>query len=283
MEPPAVSVIIPTFNRPQHTVRAVRSALAQSFTFIEVIVVDDGSDPPFALPEELRRDGRVTCLRRDDNEGAAAARNFGAEKARGEWLAWLDSDDWWHRDKLHRQIRYLERLGDRRRAVALATGFAYVDERGREEARIPVPGHDVEMFYAGCWFCPGSTVVMSRALFSRVGGFDTTLARHEDLDWYIRMAQAGGRLEVVPEVLAYIRKGPKPPLCVVKDAGAGMLAKHERGQGPIADLRAHLHLEYASSALKRERDIPVFLTHMAASLYWRPRLRLAVRAFWKRP
>src|SRR5580700_8153945 len=99
---PAITAIIPTFNRAHIVARAVASVVSQELPpdhSIEVIVVDDGSsDAPAAA---LRPFGsQVTCIRHDRNEGAAAARNTGVAAARGDYLAFLDSDDVWLPNKL---------------------------------------------------------------------------------------------------------------------------------------------------------------------------------------
>ena len=86
---PRLSVIIPTFERPQATRRAIESALAQAVD-LEVLVVDDGSRAPFAFS---RAAPNLKVIRLDENLGPANARNFGAGQAQADWIAFLDSDD----------------------------------------------------------------------------------------------------------------------------------------------------------------------------------------------
>ena len=281
---PSVSIIIPVFNRERQASEAVRSALAQSFADTQIIVVDDGSNPPLKLNDELLEDEWVELVRLDENKGASAARNAGAMIAQGDWLAWLDSDDLWDSDKLKKQIAYLETLAEPKR-VALATGFEYVGEEGKADRRIPIASDDPQLFFAGCWFCPGSTVILSRELFEMVGPYDENLRRLEDLDWFARMALSGGRLEVVSEVLASISTGQKAPLAKVKQAGAIITEKfsndeYELPTGALSNLQAYLRLEYAASALKRDHNRLSFLYHMAASLRNRPRTCPHIHEFW---
>lgn len=103
-----ISIIIPTFNREHLIQKAVESVLDQSYTDIEVIVIDDGSTDNTEEKVRLIEDERVRYLKLNNNGGACRARNKGAEIARGEYLAFQDSDDIWHKDKLEKQIRFLE-------------------------------------------------------------------------------------------------------------------------------------------------------------------------------
>ncbi|HHN67729.1 MAG TPA: glycosyltransferase family 2 protein [Thermopetrobacter sp.] len=287
MSAPLVSVIIPVFNRPALVANAIRSALGQQFTDLEVIVVDDGSDPPLVLPRGLREEARLRCLRLPRNGGAAQARNAGAREARGAWFAWLDSDDTWRPDKLRRQMARLETLTDRER-VAVATGFAYVDATGGRDVRLPIPASDPALFFAGCWFAPGSSVILSRRLFERVGPFDERLRRLEDNDWFIRMALAGGRLEVVRENLVTVAKGRKAPYATVAAAGARMLRKFERQREALPPralpiLRGCLHYEYAAALMKRDHKTLRGLGHLALSWFHHPRLTIGPHDFWTTP
>src|SRR4051794_31221399 len=84
-----LSVIIPVYNRQALAERAIRSALAQSIEGMEIVVVDDGSQPPFLLPDDIKASPHVSLVRHDSNRGPAAARNSGIANARGEWIALL--------------------------------------------------------------------------------------------------------------------------------------------------------------------------------------------------
>ncbi len=86
---PLLSIVILTYNRPQLLERAVRSALSQTVQDLEVIVIDDGSSVPVNLPEHPK----LRVVRLPENRGLAAARNAGAQAARGRWISYLDDDD----------------------------------------------------------------------------------------------------------------------------------------------------------------------------------------------
>ena len=110
MSRPILSVVIPTWNRARLVCEAIQSALDQRPGMVEVIVVDDGStDNTF---EDLARHfgDRIHLLRRPYRGGIGSARNAGVLRARGELLAFLDSDDLWRRGKLDAELRVLERF-----------------------------------------------------------------------------------------------------------------------------------------------------------------------------
>ena len=106
---PKISVVIPTYNREDKVRKAIESALAQSFTDLEVIVVDDGSsdDTGQAFSETF---GDRIRYYFQANQGASVARNKGIEEARGEWIAFLDSDDVWEKEKLELAAEALDQF-----------------------------------------------------------------------------------------------------------------------------------------------------------------------------
>lgn len=108
MRAPTVSVVIPTRNRGNLVARAVRSVLAQTFTDLELIVVDDASTDNTAQVLAAFEDPRLRTIRREKNSGAAAARNAALRETSGKYLAFLDDDDFWLLDKLQCQVAALE-------------------------------------------------------------------------------------------------------------------------------------------------------------------------------
>ena len=108
---PSVSTVIPTRNRAQIVRRAVQSALAQTFTDLEVVVIVDGPDS--ITVEVLRQisDPRLRVIELEASVGASTARNFGAAQAHGKWIALLDDDDEWLPTKIERQLMAAEAVG----------------------------------------------------------------------------------------------------------------------------------------------------------------------------
>src|SRR5277367_6259308 len=126
---PKVSVVIPTYNRADKVRKSVESVLAQSFTDLEVIVVDDGSSDETEQTLKQAFGDRIRYYFQT-NQGASVARNRGIEEARGEWIAFLDSDDLWEKEKIEWQLKAMERFGPQ-------CGGCYTDVRffNHEETR----------------------------------------------------------------------------------------------------------------------------------------------------
>jgi glycosyltransferase involved in cell wall biosynthesis len=108
-----VSVIIPTRNRAELLTRALNSALRQTYPYFEIIIIDDASEDNTAAIVQNFKDERLRYILLKKNMGAAAARNTGIEQAGGEYVAFLDSDDQWHPEKLAHQVGAMESLSSR--------------------------------------------------------------------------------------------------------------------------------------------------------------------------
>ena len=204
----SVSVIIPTYNRPTMVARAVASACTQTYAPYEIIVIDDASSPPLTAADLNCDDPRIKIVRLKRNQGAAAARQVGINEAQGDVIAFLDSDDIWLPNKLEAQIPFLEEAFRANELIAVACGWKNVPENGGlSYQRIPVPSSRVSDFAGGCWFSPGTTVILPKRAFEIVGPFNHQLRRLEDLEWYLRFALAGGQLQVAPIIGAIISIG----------------------------------------------------------------------------
>ena len=110
---PLISVIMPAYNSEYTIERAIESVLAQTYTRFELLVIDDYStDNTVKLVDSfMKQDSRVILLKNTQNLGVAATRNLGCRKAKGEYLAFLDSDDVWFEDKLQKQIHFMQEKG----------------------------------------------------------------------------------------------------------------------------------------------------------------------------
>ncbi|MEZ5665926.1 MAG: glycosyltransferase family 2 protein [Alphaproteobacteria bacterium] len=193
MQGPAVTVVIPVFNGAATLGAALDSVLAQSFADFEAIVVDDASTDDLAAVLAARPDPRLRLLRLEANRGAGGARNAGIAEARGRLVAFLDADDFWHPDKLARQVPFLDGLP----ADAAVACTAFVLRRaatGVERIHRPAYRADqpaLPMLAFGCDLSPGTTLLARREAFPAVGPFDERLRRLEDWDWLLRYAARG--------------------------------------------------------------------------------------------
>ena len=198
-----VSVVIPTYDRWPVVGEAVESVLAQSFDDYELIVVDDGSTEETG--DRLRQYGERLTVLTQRRGGVSAARNLGACRALGKYLAFLDSDDLWHPRKLQRQLDFMERNPEveicQTDEIWIRNG-ARVNPRNRHRK----PSGDV--FRASLELClvSPSAVMMRRELFERVGGFDESLPVCEDYDLWLRIAR-DTEIPLIPEALVTKRGG----------------------------------------------------------------------------
>lgn len=192
MSDPLVSVILPTYNRTGLLERAMASVLAQDYRAIELIVVDDASSEDIAAVVEGFGDPRARCLRCERNVGAAAARNVGLEAARGEFIAFQDSDDLWLQDKLRKQV-------DALRVAGPDIGFVYTDVARLAENMLNIfPGRtlgqdrqrlsDVALGDGILFSYTQSWLVRADALRA-AGPFDPAFRRWEDWDLCIRLTR----------------------------------------------------------------------------------------------
>jgi glycosyltransferase involved in cell wall biosynthesis len=286
---PRISVIIPVYNRQALTERALHSVRNQDVQDMEIIVVDDCSQPPFQLPETLAIKNSIRVIRHGENRGAGPARNSGIQAAHADWLAFLDSDDYWPANTLQPRLQLAEQNFriNHDPMVAYAGGFVYDDARtGARDTRVPRPSRDPRDFASGCWFCPGSTLLAHKAAFQLIGSFDPALRRLEDLDWFIRFALAGGRLEVWPDTAAIVEVGAKPQLRVLEDAATQLHAKYLESTGPVhlppsmaRRLESYLDVERAAGCASRRQWLAA-LYYLARSLIKVPRLTLHLERFW---
>lgn len=183
---PKVSVIIPTYNRLAMLKEAVDSVLAQDFEDMELLVVDDGSTDGTA--EEMEQyGGRVKLLRQPENKGVSAARNKGILHARGKYIAFLDSDDLWVKGKLKIQTAFLQ---DNPHYPVCYTDEIWIRKGKRVNPmrkHAKYSGWIFEKCLPLCIISP-SSVMMKKALFSKVGLFDEALPVCEDYDFWLRIS-----------------------------------------------------------------------------------------------
>ncbi|HWU76433.1 MAG TPA: glycosyltransferase family 2 protein [Rhodanobacter sp.] len=186
-----VSVIMPVYNAEAWLQRAIDSVLQQSHQHLELIAVDDGSIDNSAdiLETNARRDERIRIRRQPQNAGVAAARNAAVAMAKGDYIAFLDADDWWHPSKLQLQ------LGSMRESGALVSYAAYwrVAEDGCVLGRVTPPARVSWKDMLASNFIGNLTGMYARALgdipFRRIG--------HEDyVFWLEQVRRADGAVRV---------------------------------------------------------------------------------------
>jgi GT2 family glycosyltransferase len=205
---PAVSVVIPTYNRWPMLREAVESVLAQTYKDFELIVVDDGSTDATAV-ELGRLDAPIRVISRS-RHGVAAARNLGASDARGRYLAFLDSDDLWLPEKLATQLEF---MGGHPEVSICQTEEIWIRRGARvnPKAKHRKPSGDIFKRSLELCLVSPSAVMITPALFHRTGGFDETLPVCEDYDLWLRIA-VDHAVPLVPQALVIKRGGHRDQL-----------------------------------------------------------------------
>lgn len=197
MSTPLVSVVIPTYNRASVIGRTIENILDQTYSNVEIIVVDDGSTDD--TQSELRRFGNHIRVIQQRNAGPSAARNHGIAIARGEIIAFQDSDDLWRPSKLQRQVMLLTRYGESVPCCLCNAVIGVAD--GREQTSFDIslirPKHEEGLWInaaevlATRFVLFNQTVAVRRRALQRVGGFREELRYLEDYDLTLRLALEG--------------------------------------------------------------------------------------------
>lgn len=258
---PIVSIIIPAYNAAQFIAATLESALAQTLKDTEIIVIDDGSKDGTASVVQAFPNVRYV---RQANGGVSTARNHGAVLAQGQFLAFLDSDDIWHPDKLRQQVQAFEQHPD---SVFCRTAFTYQDE---DEQRIRLGAerqdapHSITPDLLPSFLHPyfaTSTVMVRKSAFDEAGGFDASLRIAEDVDFYLRVLAKHPKMIYMTEALVHKRTVEGS---LGDDSASGYVqllkvydrflaqhpqARHVLGESNIARAYHKLHLDLARSHL----------------------------------
>jgi glycosyltransferase involved in cell wall biosynthesis len=208
--PPRVSVVIPAYKAARYITEALESVFGQKFVDYEVIVVNDGSPDTAELERVLAPYRARIVYLKQDNRGAAAARNAGLRAARGELAAFLDADDAWLPEYLDRQVLFLRERGcDLVCADALIFGESALAGRTYMDAYMasaPAKGDATFLDLLSAERCLiTSGVVARRQPILDAGLFDEELRNAHDYDLWLRLARGGARLAFHREVLLRYR------------------------------------------------------------------------------
>jgi glycosyltransferase involved in cell wall biosynthesis len=192
MNEPRISVIVPAYNSERYLGEALQSVLSQTRRPFEVIVVDDGSSD--GTPSVASSFGDDVHYVRQPNGGIGAARNHGVDLAAGDYIAFLDADDVWEPDKLERQLAALEEEPQPDLVFGLVRQFVSPELPAEAKARLRCPDHSQPGYFAGA-------MLVSRAIFERVGPFATDLHVGEFIDWMARARELGWREEMLDAIV----------------------------------------------------------------------------------
>jgi glycosyltransferase involved in cell wall biosynthesis len=278
MKSPEVSIIVPTFNRLRYLRPAVDSVLAQSFSDWELIVADDGSQGETAsYLAALHEPPRIRVLRLPHTGNPGAVRNAALRAARGDYIAFLDSDDVWLPEKLALQLASLRSHPQRGWSH---TAFALIDESGQvvtgagARSWPATEGGILERLVRMDLVIAMPTVMVRRQLLEQFGEFDCSLRMCEDYDLWLRLA-AVSEVDGVRERLAHVRghgeRFHKPP--VVLEDRARVLEKllttndDRRIRSTVLRERARVAVAVARSQATQHRRWAALQTLVKSSHY----------------
>lgn len=205
---PVLSAITPVYNVADYIHRCIESVLSQTLSDLELLVVDDGStdETPRIVQDYAARDLRVRMFR-GPNRGVSHARNVAMRHARGRYLAFLDGDDEWDPRFAMTLVGALERQPE----MAIATGNAVNDGGGALDGRLvrPWPEEPREITFLDMIEREDAVFIMSvfrREVFDAIGGFNESLCRSEDYEFWLRAAATGFRVLAYPQPLGRYRR-----------------------------------------------------------------------------
>lgn len=211
-EKPLVSIIIPVYNGGNYLSEAVESALGQTYTNCEVLVVNDGSDDQGATARIAASFGDRIRYFEKENGGVASALNMGIDQMRGEYFAWLSHDDIYRPEKIEMQVKAVLSSGDRTRLVQGEYEFYHMPTG----TRTPTDFHKLykeeqicRSFFSVLWLqSHACSALIHRSHFERVGRFDEAIRTVQDVEMWFRLFRKQHSL-FIPQILHSVREHPE--------------------------------------------------------------------------
>jgi len=203
---PKVSIVIPVYNGSNYLRQAIESALLQTYSNIEVLVINDGSDDGGETERIARSYGDRIRYFYKENGGVGSALNLGIERMTGEYFSWLSHDDRYYSDKVETQIAYLSGL--EMKEVILYSGFDIIDSNSEVIGRSTFPSYESYKFLYEVLshsFLNGCTVLVPKSCFDKVGVFNEALKTTQDYDLWVRLAKHFDFVNI-PEILIQSRQ-----------------------------------------------------------------------------
>lgn len=287
---PLVSAIVTTFNSSETVLRSIESIQAQTMNDLEIVVVDDASQDKTVDVIQSVDEPRLRLVRNERNRGIGGAKNVGVENARGQYIAFLDSDDTWESLKLETQLPVIS-IG---KCSPLAFTAFWVHRAGTDKTVCRRPrryGNWLRSILMGETLSLGSTLLATKQCFESVGGFDESLRRLQDRDWTLRYLRERDDFEFVDQPLAHIFNVGFPKAETIRTSVDSLFARHRkdlRDRDPALErtFRSGLDFEVAVAEY-RSGDLSgasrtllqAFASSPANSAYF---VRRAIRKFFQR-
>ena len=268
-----ITTIIPNYNRASTILSAVDSVLSQTYDKIEVIVVDDCSTDNSVEILDGIRDERLKVIQLNDNKGACVARNVGVNNARGDYIAFLDSDDTWHKDKLEKQILFLKNS----EYDSVASAYNYHSLNGKCKIRPKENAQNQRLmpsFLAERNVVTTGTILAKKKCFNSIK-FDERLSRYQDWDLALQLSKMYKMgFQNVPLLEMYEQKNSITnttsyekkyySLCLIYKKHRDLYRKNSKAEsqmlwslGMYSLLSNNSYLEYVSEAIEHP-DTPLY-------------------------
>ena len=271
---PLVSIVMPCYNSEAYLEEAVSSVFNQTVKDVELIVIDDGStDQSLKILASLQKKYPQISVLEQENSGPYPARNRGLDQARGEYIAFLDSDDYWAKDCLEKLYTKLTSTS----ADLTYCGWQNIMETGDNGAPYVPPAYEkddiTKRFLHGCpW--PIHAALVKKTVVKQIKGFSTHHFSSMDYDFWLRISTVTQNITLVPEVLAYYRWHDKGQISSIKwrqVLDAWSVRKEFISANP--ELVAHLSTDNIDSLLNAP------LSRQAYDAFWRRDLDSAQKLF----
>ena len=201
MVEPLISIVIPTFDRSELAQGAIKNVLNQSYNNFEVIVVEDGSST--GLDEFIKGLGneKVIYASHETNRGLAASRNTGMNLSKGDYIAFLDDDDRWLKDKLMMQVDIMQRSNNPK-IMVYCRNVPEKSKRYSSGQIRNIKGPMSDYIFQG-FLLPSSSILMHTSALKSIGGHSTDLISCIDHDIWMKLARKGFHMDLVEEGLIY--------------------------------------------------------------------------------
>ena len=208
-ENPLVSIVIPTYGRPNFLNRCIDSVLEQTYKNIEIIIVDDNNPDTEArvatkrIMQQYEKNPQIIYLQHDKNKNGSAARNTGWKRASGKYITFLDDDDEINREKIAKQVECLENLDDS--WGACYTGYCLIKEHGQNQISTEKSSGDcyVDALMRTMFMGSGSNLFLRKKVVDEINGYDESFIRNQDIEFMVR-ALEHYKLAYIDEVLLTI-------------------------------------------------------------------------------
>lgn len=250
MSTPKVTVIIPCFNREKYVREAIDSVLNQTYPNIELLAVNDGStDSTPKILNDYQQNSYLQLLEHSGgiNKGQSASINLALKQARGQYIAILDSDDYWDLHKIEKQVQFLE--SNKTVGLVYGNGFA-VNEQGKSLYKIYEEGHyehsKPDRVLLDCYFLVPNNSLIRHSVLDQIGGFDENMRAAQDHDMAIRIAEVT-QLGYLDIPIFYYRRHP--------DSISNTRADQRWKTGFVILEKARKRYPYSRKTIRRRRAV----------------------------